>query len=90
MRCLDVLDSVAGGFTLPLFKAGQFIHHWVASSYFWAPLGRCWDTMDWGLSHDKLVSQLSTLLGHPGFKVSVRLLLSSCLSMYTNPSVQSQ
>ena len=42
MRCLDVLSSVPGWFTLPLLKAGQLVQHWVASSYFWASLGRCW------------------------------------------------
>ena len=26
--------------TLPLFKAGQLVQHWVASSSFWAPPGR--------------------------------------------------
>ena len=38
----------------------------------------------------KLVSPLSTFLGHPGLKNFIRLLLSSCLSMYGNPSVQLQ
>ena len=42
MSCLDVLSSVAGWCTLPLFKAGQLVRHWVASSSFWAPLGWCW------------------------------------------------
>ena len=39
MRCLDVLSSVAGCFTLPLSKAGQLVQHWVASSSFWAGAG---------------------------------------------------
>ena len=36
MRCLDVLSSMAGCFTLPLFKAGQVVQQWVASSSLWA------------------------------------------------------
>ena len=40
--------------------------------------------------NDKLVSPLSPFLGHPGFKVSIRLLSISCLSMYGSPSVQLQ
>ena len=36
MRCLDVLSSVAGCFTLPLSKAGQLVKQWIASSSFWA------------------------------------------------------
>ena len=39
MRCLDVLSSVAGCFTLPLSKAGQFVQQWVASLSFWAGAG---------------------------------------------------
>ena len=39
VRCLDVLSSVAGLFTLPLFKAGQLFQQWVASSSFWAGAG---------------------------------------------------
>ena len=37
-----VLSSVAGWFTLLLFRAVQLLQHLVASSSFWAPLGRCW------------------------------------------------
>ena len=33
---LDVLSSVAGWFTLPMFKGGQLIEQGVASSSFWA------------------------------------------------------
>ena len=39
MRCLEVLSSVAGCFTLPLFKAGQLVQQWVASSSLWAGAG---------------------------------------------------
>ena len=39
MRCLDVLSSVAGCFTLPLFKAGQLVQQWVASSSLLAGAG---------------------------------------------------
>ena len=39
MGCLDVLSSVAGCFTLPLFKAGQLVQQWVASSSLWAGAG---------------------------------------------------
>ena len=46
-----------------------------------------WDPMDRGKSHDKLVSPLSTFLEHPGFRTFIRLLPSSCLSMYANQSV---
>ena len=39
MRCLDILSSVAGCFTLPLFKAGQLVQQWVASSSLLAGAG---------------------------------------------------
>ena len=35
-----------------------------------------------------LVSPLSTFLGYPGFRISIRLLPSSCLSLYGNQSAQ--
>ena len=41
-RCLDILSSVASSLSLPLFKTGQLVQHWVASLSFWAPLSRCW------------------------------------------------
>ena len=50
----------------------------------------CWDPMELGQSQDKLVSPLSASPGHPSFITSIRLLLSSCLSMHNNPSAQPQ
>ena len=40
--------------------------------------------MDWGLGHDKIVSLLYTFLGHPGFKVSIRTVMSEYHKMDTN------
>ena len=39
MGCLNVLSSVAGCFTLPLFKAGQLAQQWGASSSLWVGAG---------------------------------------------------
>ena len=50
-------------------------------------------TLLWGwkrLEVEVEVSPLSTFPGHPGFITSIRLLLSSCLSMYDNPSAELQ
>ena len=51
------------------------------TQYLWSSILH-WDPMDWGWRHDKLVSPLSTFPGHPGFITFIKLLLSSCLSMY--------